>query len=228
MEVVFPVLLALILGLAHFFGEEFDEYTNSYNFLFVSFSAGFTVAYFFSVLIPEVMSNLSLPVQNASILFGFSIFYVLEEVLYEKGGNLGNIKTDFKEAHTLFISLYHISIGMMFVFLVKESLQQLLLFFLPVFLHTLVNSLAIKEMHEEMLDNIFIKALSSLSALIGVFLGSFLFIPISALYIILGVLGGAFIYIVVHDALDPRRERPIGFILGVVIFLLLMIIVTTI
>ena len=228
MEILLPALLAFILGLAHFFGEEFDEYTSSYNFLFISFSAGFTVAYFFSVLIPEVMANLSLPVQNASIVFGFSIFYVLEEVLYEKGGNLGNIKTEFKEAHTLFIILYHISIGTMFVFLEKESIVQLTLFFLPVFFHTLVNSLAIKEMHEEMLDNLFVKIVSSLSALIGVLIGSFLTIPVSVLYSILGVLGGAFIYIVVHDALDPRSERPVGFILGVSIFVILMIFGTAI
>lgn len=223
MELIVPATLALIVGIAHFFGEEFDEYTKSYNFLFVSFSAGFTVAYFFSVLIPEVMNNLSLPVQNASILFGFSIFYILEEILYEREENFGDVKTGFKEAHTLFIILYHISIGMMFVFLAKESIEQLLLFFFPVFLHTLINSLAIKEMHEEMLDNISIKLMSSLSAFIGVIIGSVLSIPLTALYIILGILGGAFIYIVVHDALDPRRERPIGFIAGVSVFLLLMI-----
>lgn len=222
MDIIIPVILSILVGLAHFFGEEIDEYTKSYNYLLVSFSAGFTVSYFFSVLIPEVMKNLTLPVQNASVLAGFSFFYVLEELLYEREGIFGDIKTGFKEAHTVFIILYHISIGMMLTFLAQESSKQLLLFFLPVYLHTFVNSIAIKEMHEEMLESNFIKLFSSLSTVIGVLLGQIFDIPIFILYIILGILGGAFIYIVVHDALDPRRERPIGFISGVAVFLFIM------
>ncbi len=37
-------------------------------------------------------------------------------------------------------------------------------------------------------------------------------------YSLLGLIGGMFLYIVVHDALDPKRERPVGFMIGVTIF----------
>lgn len=226
MQVLIPILLALIIGAVQFFGEEIDEYTETYNFFLVSFSAGFTVSYFFSTLMPEVMNNISFPVQNASILVGFSIFYVLEEVLYERGQNLGEIKTEFKEAHSLFIVFYHISIGMILSFLANESFNQLYLLFFPVLLHTLVNSLSIKEMHEEMLENLNVKVIASLSTLIGVLIMIGFDISATMIYNVLGVVGGAFIYIVIHDALDPRRERPIGFISGVTGFIALMLVVT--
>lgn len=219
MEIFIPVGLATIIGLAHFFGEEIDEHTGAYSFFLVSFSAGFTVAYFFAVLIPEVMRNLSFPVQNGSILAGFSLFYVLEELLYERGDNLGDIKIEFKEAHTIFIVIYHISVGMIMGFLAVESFRQLSLFFVPVLLHTLVNSLAIKEMHEEMLQNWYVKLFASMATLTGVLITINLDLSTKVVYTIFGVVGGAFIYMVVHDALDPRRERPIGFISGVAVFL---------
>ena len=225
METLIPVSLALIIGLVHFFGEEIDEYTETYSFFLVSFSAGLTVAYFFTNLIPEVMNNLSFPVQNASILSGFSIFYILEELLYERGQNLGEIKKDFKEVHSLFIIIYHISIGMILGFLANESFKQLSLFFFPVLLHTLVNSLSIKEMHEEMLQNLIINVVASLATLLGVLIIFIFNISATMIYTILGVVGGAFIYIVVHDALDPRRERPFGFISGAGVFIGLMFIV---
>lgn len=226
MEIFIPVSLALVIGLVHFFGEEIDEYTGTYNFLIVSFSAGLTVSYFFSTLIPEVMSNLSFPVQNASILAGFSAFYVLEEVLYKRGQNLGEIKTEFKEAHSLFIVFYHVVIGMILGFLASESFKQMLLFFLPVLLHTLVNSLSIKEMHEEMLQNIYVKVFASLATLVGVLITLSFDISAKLSYNLLGIVGGAFIYIVIHDALDPRRERPVGFISGVSAFIVFMFAVT--
>jgi hypothetical protein len=221
MELFLPAAMALVIGLVHFFGEEIDEYTGMYSFFLVSFSAGFTVAYFFSALMPEVMRNTALPVQNASILAGFSMFYVVEEFLYGRESNLGRIREEFKEVHTGFTMLYHVAVGMILFFLAQGGREKLLLFFLPVVLHTLVNSLAMKEMHEEMLKYRYIKVLTSLSVLIGVLLNHFLRIPESYIYVLLGTVAGAFVYMVVHDALDPRKERPVGFISGVLLFIAL-------
>ena len=221
-----PALMAVLIGAVHFFGEEIDEFTGDYNFFLVSFSAGLTIAYFFAILIPETSRHSVFGVDNLSILAGLSIFYIIEEAIYKRDQNFGEIKYNFKEIHTVFVGLYYAAVGTVMVFLFEtSSMQQLLLFFIPVLIHTAVNSLAMKEMHEEMLENKFIQIIISLSTLAGVILGSLLDIPISFLYTLLGVLGGSFIYIVIHDALDPRKERPVGFITGVLLFLILTFII---
>lgn len=221
MELAFALLLAAIIGITHFFGEEMDDCISTDNLLLVSFSAGFTISYFFMVLIPEIIEK-SLAMSNISVLAGFALFYVLEDIIYDRESHLGDIKYDFKELHTLFITIYHVAIGMTIYFLVFRSFDQALLFFLPVLFHTAFNSLAIKEMHEEMLRNIWIKLLASFSTLIGVFLSYFFNIYEPLSFTLLGFVGGVFIYIVIHDALDPRRERPVGFLTGVIVLLVLL------
>jgi len=218
-SVLLPVGLGLAVSLVHFFGEELDEYTSKYNLFFVAFSAGFTLAYFFTVLLPETISQSLLGINNLPVLAGISLFYLLEEALYEKEGNLGKIKYEFKEIHSIFISLYHLTIGMIFYLLSKTSNEQLTLFFLPVLIHTAVNSISTKEMHEEMIKNTYIKMAVSSSTLIGVILAAVVQPSQQILYTLLGILGGSFLYIVIHDALNPHRERPIGFITGLTTFL---------
>ena len=225
MEIFLPALLAVLIGAVHFFGEEIDELTGNYNFFLVSFSAGFTLAYFFVILIPETSKHSVLGLDNLSILAGLSLFYILEEIVYERDENFGEIKYEFKEIHTLFVGLYYTAVGTILYFLYVNSMQQLLLFFIPVLIHTAVNSLAMKEMHEEMLKNKIVQIIISLTTLTGVMIGYLLDIPVNLLYTLLGVLGGSFIYIVVHDALDPRRERPLGFITGVVVFILFSVLI---
>ena len=222
MDLWTPVVLGLIIGLVHYFGEEIDEYIGGYNFLLASFSAGFTVSYFFIRLLPETMSNSYTSVSNLFILAGFSSLYVVEEFVYTREEVFGEINYEFKEVHTVLISAYHIVIGMLITFLATHSGESLLLFYLPVLVHTAVNSLAVKEMNEEMLDKTGIKLFASFSTLIGIMISFLLTLPEKMLYSLLGIIGGAFIYMVIHDALDPRKERPLGFVSGVAVFLTLI------
>jgi len=210
----------LVIGLIHFFGEELDEHTPEYN-SFVSFSAGFTLAYFFLILLPETMGNSILNIQNIPVLAGIGVFYVLEEVLYEREENFGTIRSELKEIHSLFIGLYYLIIGMLLSFLSTKP-GSFTLFFLPVLLHTAVNSLAIKEMHEEMVENLYVKLIVSGSTLLGVLIGALSNLSPAVLYSLLGLMGGSFIYLVMHDAMDPKRERPIGFVAGASVFLLMI------
>jgi len=225
MDLVIPSLMALLIGVAHFFGEEIDRLTGEYNFFLVSFSAGFTLAYFFVVLIPETNKFSVFGIQNLGTVTGLSLFYVLEEIVYKKDQNFGEIKANFKEIHTLFVGVYYTAVGTLIFLLHRISTQQAFLFFIPVLLHTSVNSLAMKEMHEEMLESTTVQALISVSTLGGVALASLIYVPLNVLYSLLGVLGGSFIYIVVHDALNPRQERPLGFITGVLGFLILNLLI---
>jgi len=222
MSLLPAVAMGGIIGLVHFFGEELDSYTSRYNFFFASFSAGFTLTYFFSVLLPETMYNTVFSVRNLPVLGGIALFYVIEEVLYEREENFGEIKYEFKEVHSVFIGLYHLTIGMMLYFLSSTAGDQLLLFFFPVLIHTMVNSLAIKEMHEEIVDSFPVKLLVSSLTLVGVFVAAGLKPSPQFIYSGLGVLGGCFIYLVVHDSMDPRKERPIGFLTGLFCFIMLL------
>jgi len=215
--------LSGFLGLIHFFGEELDEHFSSNNLLLASFSAGFTVSYFFLVMLPEMSSAAeTVSFEFLFALSGFSLLYVVEEFVYERESNLSQVRKGFKEIHTLFISSYHFVIGFVLYFLLIENISQALLFYVPVLMHSAVNSVAIKEMHEEMLDILSVKLVASFSAVLGVLLSYFMTPSSQTAYSIFGLVGGMFLYIVVHDALDPQRERPLGFIAGAVLFFVLI------
>jgi hypothetical protein len=222
MDLWTPVILGLLIGFVHYFGEHIDDYLEGYSFLLASFSAGFTISYFFITLLPETMSNSYTSVSNLFILLGFSSLYIVEEFVYTREEVFGEVNYEFKEVHTVLISVYHIVVGMLITFLASKSSEQLLLFYLPVLFHTGVNSLAVKEMNEEMLDKKGVKLFASFSTLIGVLFSFVVNLEEQTLYSLFGLIGGAFIYIVIHDALDPRKERPVGFISGATAFLILI------
>ena len=221
--VLSPFVAALLIGAVHFFGERIDEYTGRFNIFFVSFSAGVTLAYFFTALIPETIKYNTFGIENFTPLVGLSIFYALEEVVYHADKNFGEIKYHFKEIHTALVGLYHVAIAMILPFLYESSVQQYYLFLIPVLIHTAVNSLAMKEMHEEMLESIPLQVLISLSTVMGVLVAASLNISHSFSYSLLGVLGGSFMYIVIHDSLNPHTQRPLGFVAGMTLFLLIFV-----
>lgn len=218
---VIPILAAFVVGVVHFLGEKIDKKLKHKSHLIVSLSTGVTLAYFFTAMIPESIEHELFGIQGLSILVGISIFYVLEEVIYDKSKNLGVVRHKFKELHTVFVGLYHVAIGIVLVFLYETSQEQFILFFIPVLIHTAFNSMSMKEMHEEMLEKPVIKLVIGLSTVLGVLLGILLDFSQTVMYSLLGTIGGAFIYIVIHDSLDPRTERPVGFIAGVILFLVI-------
>ena len=223
MDLILGLALASLIGLLHFFGEEIDERFSSSHLLLASFSAGLTIAYFFLSMLPKISRASGVnEYEFLYALLGFSIFYLVEEFIYERDSHLDDIKKDFKELHSVFIASYHFAVGLVLYFLIESSLSEAFLFFIPVVVHTAVNSLAIKEMHEEMLDKITVKLFASFSAVLGVVVAHILEISQSVSYAFFGVIGGMFLYVVVHDALSPERERPKGFILGALTFVILV------
>lgn len=219
MELILAIGLAFLLGLVHFFGEEIDEYIMPENLFLASFSAGLTVSYFLLGMLPEIINApTNLEYNLLFALVGFSLFYIVEEIIYERESNLSDVKKEFKELHSFFIFSYHFVLGFLIYFLIGEGLYQVLLFYLPVFVHTAVNSLAIKEMNEEMLDKAWIKLSASFASVLGVSVSYLIGVSDFVSYSLFGFIGGMFLYLVVHDALDPQRERPIGFITGALVF----------
>lgn len=223
MQLVLGLLFAAIIGIVHFFGEEIDEYLGSNNIFLVSFSAGFTISYFFLTMLPEISQGTRLTgYEFLPALSGFAVFYVLEELIYERESHLDQVKKDFKELHTVFVTAYHLAIGVLLYFLIGRGLEGSLLFFLPVLMHTAVNSMSMKELHEEILERTGVKITVSFSTIIGVILTHTLQFSASSIYQLFGFIGGMFIYVVVHDALNPERERPLGFLTGVIFYLFLV------
>ena len=210
---------ATLIGLIHFFGEEIDEKFSTNSLVLKSFSAGFTISYFFLSMLPEINKAETSEIGFIWVLSGFSLFYIIEEVIYNSTEHIKDVKHEFKELHTVFLATYHLCIGIILFSLSNNSLQQGILFYLPVATHTLVNSLAIKEMHEEMLKNTLIKLITSFATVIGVLIGIY-FKPGELLsFSLFGLVGGMFIYLVVHDSLSPKKERPLGYIAGAAAFL---------
>ena len=222
-NLVLALIFSGFLGLVHFFGEEIDEYITSRNLFFASFSAGLTVSYFFLVMLPEMSeAPINIEYEFLFALAGFSAFYLVEEFIYERESNLSRVKKEFKELHSVFIFSYHFVVGFLIFFLMSKGFNRALLFYIPVLVHTAFNSLAIKEMHEQMLDKAWVKLSASFSAVLGVIASYMIDASEAFSFSIFGFIGGMFLYIVVHDALDPRKERPVGFMIGAAIFSLVV------
>lgn len=226
MQLVIGLLFATLIGIVHFFGEEIDKYLSSNNVFLVSFSAGFTISYFFLTMLPEISQEYNLVgYKFLPALIGFSLFYVLEELIYEKNSHLNQVKKEFKELHTVFITVYHTAVGVLLYSLIDGGIEGSLLFFLPVLMHTAVNSVSMRELHEEILERLGIKLIVSFSTVIGVLLTHVLRFSNSSINQLFGLVGGMFIYVVVHDALDPKRERPLGFLAGAITYLVLLTVI---
>ena len=217
--------MALAVSLVHYFGEEVDRFAPSDNLLLSSFSAGFTVSYFFLDLLPEISLS---PLGEFEFFFplaGFSTFYVIQEYLYSNRSHLSNVKKRFKGLHSLFVFSYHLGVGILLFFTLEQSFHEGLLFFLPVLMHTAVNSLAVKEMEPDMLENVFVKFSASFSALLGFGAAYFLRPPELFSFALWGLVGGMFTYLTVHDSLNPDRDRPLGYLLGATGFIALMLVI---
>lgn len=216
---VFAFLAALLVGLLHFFGEELEGKIPIDSLILKSFSAGFTIAYFFLSMLPEIFENSGFELSFFWVLAGFSLFYVIEEVIYSSSSHMSEVKREFKELHSVFLTLYHGCIGLLIYFLAFRSIETASLFVLPVIGHTFVNSLSIKQLHEEMLQKSSVKFLASSSPILGFLIAKFTDLGPQVSYSIFGLVGGMFIYLVIHDSLSPRKERPLGYLLGVFAFL---------
>ncbi len=217
-----PIILGFILAFIHYFSEFFHNHCNKKLVgRLLSFVAGVSVSYLFLYLLPELTQgtkNLNM-LLFFFLLTGFTFFHLIEKYVYQH--ETGNKRAkQLNEIHTITFFCYHVLVGVVLTRLAVLGMRNILLFFVPIALHSAISSFSLKEVHsskhhESHIARIFL----SLSPLFGVFFALRFGLADTYFYSSLGFLGGALLYIVIHD-LIPRgkKGKPFFFFLGTFLY----------
>ncbi|MDY6771049.1 MAG: hypothetical protein SV186_03775 [Candidatus Nanohaloarchaea archaeon] len=176
-----------------------------------------TVTYIFLQLLPELYRGVTYFGHHAFLLplAGFTGMHLVEKYIYSHGKDPDELRNDFKELHSIFLFIYHFSLGIIAVFLLRISLIEGVLFFLPVLFHTAASSLSLKELHEDILENTVVRFLVAFSVVLGVGAAVLLDVTLSHYHSLIGVVTGLFMYVVIRDSLSAQGDsRPWGFLAG--------------
>lgn len=220
-----PWALALMLALVHYFGEHINDTIADTRHHIGSFSAGVTITYIFLVLFPEMTQGTRYYGDFAFIfaLIGFTAIRLIEHWVVTHERDLEEIRTDYREIHSVFLFIYNIVIGMVFYSITTTSILEGMLFFVPVLLHTAVSSISLKELDEDILEIPIVEIGVSLAFLIGVGV-AYLFTPGSQVFhILLSLVTGTFLYLIIHDGLTTQNSAPVSYTAGIVLYALFIV-----
>ena len=225
------VILAFLISVVHFLGEELEEYISGYREEIVSFSSGASITYIFGQLMPEFHR---IAVESTDLifllpLFGFSSIHLLEKFVARSGLEQEKIRKDYVEIHSVFLFLYNGAIGYLIASLITESAVSGLLFFLPIILHVGVSSFSTTELHESFSRKTSVKFIISIAPLIGALahnLGSF---ADQHFHLLFGTVIGMFFYVVIRDSIPGDEQgRPTEYLAGTLIYLAVILVANTI
>lgn len=216
------VVLASVIALIHFLGEEVEEYISGYREQIVSFGSGVSITYIFMQLIPEFqrLTAGSSQLIFAFPLLGFSSIHLVEKYLAKSGLNDRNLRRDYGEIHAGFLFLYHGAIGYLIASLLAESAVTGILFALPIMLHVAVSSFSMTELNETVMQEWKSKALISVAPLIGVLLHNIGAVTENGFKLLFGSVLGMFFYVVIRDSI-PKEDKgmPKEYVAGMLVYL---------
>lgn len=217
-----PFLLGIVLAVTHFLSDKAPLLSRKNQMKFTSFSAGIFVAYLILHLFPTLLTG-DIVLTRVSLIFvlaGFSLFHLLEKLVYRhETKDVDMLRKELKGVHSVAFFLYHVVIGIVLLNILAFDLATGLLFFVPILLHTVFSSIALKEVHGRVRQKRGIKILLSFSTLIGIALALAVSIPALTYHILLGFIVGSSLYIFLVDAIPRERKgEPSFFILGVALY----------
>ncbi len=220
------LIFGIIIGLTQYFNIRILKILQKSRINLISFAAGLSSAYLFLLLLPEVyQGSLILKQYTYLILFiGFVSIHISEKYIY-KHVDRKKIKEEVKAVHHITFFFYHFVIGIVLVTLLKQSLREGTLFFIPVWFHTAISSVALTEIHKKLKEKSLTKILLSLSAIMGITIALLAMIPAIVHYSLLSLITGSLMYIIVKDLTPRGKEGNVNmFILGVISYSLIIII----
>lgn len=220
------VIFALLIGIVHHLGERIDHMGYRHRPAIASFSAGAAVAYLFLQLFPELKQGVTYLGNYTFLyaLFGFASVHMAEKWIYQHEGTFEDLKKDFKELHSVFLFSYYFAIGVVIQYLLGQSVVRGTLFFIPVFLHTAISSLALHELHEDVLERLPVKIAISSASLLGVLLSFSFHVRPETFFMVLGIVTGMFFYVVTRDAIPSADNGTVqSFFVGLVFYAVIII-----
>ncbi len=218
------VIAAFIIAVAHFINEEFYIRLTKEAFYHpsISFSAGVSITYVLLEMFPEFSIGVRAQGNYLFIflLTGFVIVHLIEKYIYQHSSGK---KTDdnLQLEGTVLSFIYHLVIGILMVSLFKMSFSDGMLFFIAVALHTSTNALPV-DTTLHLGGRIIMASSTPLGALFAI-----VFIPMmtaTAFYALMGLVTGALLFTVVrHNIPSTKESRPVFFIIGVVVYTLVIL-----
>lgn len=218
---VIGYILALILSIVDFFTEGLFSKASPNKMKFISFSAGASISYIFLILLPEIYSG-AMNINRLlflALLFGFGIFHIIEKYIRQNFTGPA-LRKEHRVVHSSTSFIYFFVVGFLLVKLSEaDGNISAVLLFVPIMLHIIVDSLPRRHTKKRHL-----RALSASSPFLGAILASMLDIGYIGNVILLGIVGGALLYTVVRESLPREREgRPMYFIIGLLLFTILIL-----
>jgi zinc transporter ZupT len=134
------------------------------------------------------------------------------------------LRRELNFEHSIAFFGYHIMVGLLFVKIFESGIYSGVLFGITIFFHSTISSLSLHEIHYNIRESRIMRFILATSTLLGTLIGIFVSIPNQVYYALLSFITGTLFYIVVRDNLpEERRGKPISFLIGILLYIILFI-----
>ncbi len=214
---IIPILLSLVHILSFKSGKLLGRYTEYIR----SFTAGFSVAYVFLLLMPD-LPPLGLATKIDTALFalvGFTIFHEAHKLVF-KQQDVKKRALLMDEVHLFTIGLYSFLVTFFLVEIVKQNYVQGILITFIIAFHLALSEISEEARRISINPSVRVTILV-LTSLVGGILAILETLNASVSVALYSITAGAIIYIAIREEI-PKRERgkPILFLIGVLIIVL--------
>jgi hypothetical protein len=216
-----PLLLAVIISIAHYFSRKYTIKHKEYSRKIISFSAGVSITYVLLELFPSFTES-AIQIDKLiyiSIPLGFIIHHVIEKEIYKHNSKSDLVKLLSLE-ETAFSFIYHIIIGMILVVFAKGSASEALLFALPMISYTFLSNLPAMP-HENEMKAVLLSSATIFGTTVALIWRN---IPLWLEISLIGVAIGVLLYTIIRHHIPFGRKGKIGyFTFGFLLYLALII-----
>lgn len=204
------LIVGAILAIAHYLSELVHIRHKS---RIISLAAGVSISYILLFLFPEFPSmELFL-----STLIGFSIVHVIHNHVQKHRSS--TFRKEMMNVHASAFFFYYVVIGITIVNIERFGIISLVLFSIPVALHTVASSTSLFEIHRDLKKNKSLAMLLASSTLLGIIIASMISFPEIIYQALLGISIGSLLYIVIRDNI-PKKGGSGFFAAGVVFYMI--------
>lgn len=223
-EILVAFILSLVIAIIHYSSERIKHQERPGQYRFISFAAGISIGYLFLDLLPQTYEA-SGHIKNwiyIYLLIGFAAVHLVEKYFYQHAPNI-RLRNRLRSVHSASFFLYYFLVGCVLVDIIQESTVDGILFFFPVALHASLSTVSLSRIHGELEISLLGRAMSSLSAPLGVLFAFLLPVPQTIHSIFISGITGILLYVFVKELLPSREQgQPAYFVLGLVLFSILL------
>lgn len=218
------IILGAVMGIVHYWSQEFYVKYEKKSVKLLSFSAGISITYLFLELFPQFTAGAAEQgrVLFLSILLGFVLFHIIEKYIF-KHSPKGKLMKELALEDSAISFIYHFILGMVLVNLLNQGFVAGFLFFIPIVLYTAVSTLPV-----DITQSQIGKVIVALSTLLGVVVATYIYpaLPVSVYLSLLGFVIGVLSFTTMrHSIPEGKKGEPAFFLLGILLYTLLIFLV---